>query len=165
MALQSTIETIDNLIGKLQSVEPKTQEYLDDNMESMFNQYVILEVKSIATAMNLPQKFVDGIKFVKTGKNEGKVVNTWGTPNEPFAKWFNNGVSPFEIFSTGDWALHWTSSLSGEEVYVSTKNKPVKHPGFPQTNAMEIGIEIGMKQLKANGNKDTSDFLQVEAEK
>ena len=163
MALETSMETIDNLIGKLQNVKPQTEQYLDDNMQSLYEQHVIPEVKAIATAMNLPQKFVDGIKFVKTGKNEGKVINTWGTANKPFAKWFNYGTRDYDISSSGDWPLHWTTAL-GQEVYVSTKNKPVHHPGFQKTLAMEIGIEQGMKELKTNTQKDMSDFLQVEAE-
>lgn len=160
MALETSMETIDNLIVKLQNVKPKTEEYLDDNMQSLYEQYVIPEVKSIAMAMNLPQKFIDGIKFVKTGKNEGKVINTWGTPNKPLARWFNYGTKAHFIAPVGALSLHW---ITKEGTHAFSKGHMVR--GLPKTNAMEIGIDVGMNRLRANAIKDTSDFLSEEAGK
>ncbi len=160
MALETSMETIDNLIGKLQNVKPQTEQYLDDNMQSLYEQYVIPEVKAIAMAMNLPQKFIDGIKFVKTGKNEGKVINTWGTPNKPLSKWFNYGTKAHFIAPIGALSLHWITKEGG---HAFSKGHMVS--GLPKTNAMEIGIELGMKKLEADSKKDIGDFLKLEAVK
>ena len=160
MALETSMETIDNLIRKLQNLKPQTQEYLDDNMQSLYEKHVIPEVKSIAMAMNLPRKFIDGIKFVKTGKNEGKVINTWGTPNKPLARWFNYGTKAHFIAPIGALSLHWITK-EGRDAY--SKGHMVS--GLPKTNAMEIGIEQGMNRLKVSTQKDTSDFLIDEANK
>ncbi len=159
MSLQSTIETIDSLIEKLENVEPNTQEYLDDNMQSLYEKHVIPEVKSIAMAMNLPRKFIDGIKFVKTGKNEGKVINTWGTPNKPLARWFNYGTKSHFIAPIGALSLHW---ITKEGAHAFSKGHMVR--GLPKTNAMEIGIDVGMARLKSSTQKETNDFLQVGTE-
>ncbi len=160
MALETSMETIDNLIRKLQNLKPQTQEYLDDNMQSLYEAHVIPEVKSIAMAMNLPRKFIDGIKFVKTGKNEGKIINTWGTPNKPLARWFNYGTKAHFIAPIGALSLHWITK-EGRDAY--SKGHMVS--GLPKTNAMEIGIEQGMNRLKVSTQKDTSDFLIDEANK
>ncbi len=160
MALETSMETIDNLIRKLQNIEPQTQEYLDDNMQSLYEQHVIPEMKSVAMAMNLPRKFIDGIKFVKTGKNEGKIINTWGTPNKPLARWFNYGTKAHFIAPIGALSLHWITK-EGRDAY--SKGHMVS--GLQKTNAMEIGLERGMKELKTNTRKDTSDFLIDEANK
>ncbi len=154
---------VTKLIDKLEELEDTTNDYLDSNMEAWYDEFIVEEIKRIATAMNLPQKFVDGVAFVKTGKNEGKVINTWGTQEKPLAKWFNDGTTNYDISSTGDWPLHWVSA-SGDDVYVSTKNKPVHHPGFPKTQAMEIGIQIGQKELQERARQETNSYLKGVAE-
>lgn len=49
------------------------------------------------------------------------------------------GTAPHDIWSTGDWPLKFESE-SGEKVYVSTKNKPVKHPGTKGLNIIKDTI-------------------------
>ncbi len=160
MALETSMETIDNLITKLENIKPETEEYFDDNMQSLYEAYVIPEVKAVAMAMNLPRSFIDGIKFVKTGKGEGKVINTWGTPSKPLSKWFNYGTKTHFIAPIGALSLHW---ITKEGTHAFSKGHMVR--GLPKTNAMEIGIDVGMARLKSSAQKETNDFLAKEAGK
>jgi len=50
------------------------------------------------------------------------------------------GTRPHDIWSKGPWPLHWQDE-SGEDVYVSTKNKPVKHPGTAGAKIIETTID------------------------
>lgn len=111
---------------------------LDENLEYLMNTYMIPEVKSAARAANVPQKFVDGIKFVRTGNNEGDVVNVWGTREKPLALWFNYGTK--DHGALGNWALHWKNA-AGDDIYAMFVR------GVPRTEAMEIGIQLGIKRL------------------
>ena len=91
---------LNNAIRKLESVEKKTNQYLDRKMSYLFRTYVIPEMQAIALAMNLPKEFAEGIKFRKTGTNKGQVINTWGGSTytsagklaKPLALWFNYGT-------------------------------------------------------------------------
>jgi len=142
-------QQLNEIEEQLELAEESTNQYLDDNMTLLINTHVIPEMKAIATAMNVPKSFVAGIKFVKTGQNSGKIINTWGTREVPLAKFFNYGTKEHDIWSHGPWPLHPKNKKTGEEWYISTKNKPVHVRGVPKTLAMEIGLEQGMKRLKS----------------
>jgi hypothetical protein len=111
---------------------------LDENLEYLMNEYMIPEVKGAARAASVPQKFVDGIKFVRTGNNEGNVVNTWGSKELPLALWFNHGTK--DHGSLGTWPLHWKDS-AGKDIFAMYVR------GVPRTEAMEIGMMLGKKRL------------------
>lgn len=125
---------------QLQTVEAENtvNQILDDNMQFLMDTYMIPEVKRAAQAANIPQPFVDGIKFTKTGSNEGDIINTWGTTEKPLALWFNYGTR--DHGPLGNWELRWKGK-SGKEIHA----KFVR--GVPKTLAMEIGIELGTKRL------------------
>ena len=53
-----------------------------------------------------------GIKFVRTGTNEGEIINTWGTQSLPLALWFNYGTR--DHGSLGNWPLHWKDKTTGK---------------------------------------------------
>jgi len=113
---------------------------LDTNMEFYMDKYMIPEVKRAAQAANVPEGFVNGIGFVRTGDNEGDVINTWGTEDLPLAKWFNYGTK--DHGSKGNWPLRWRSKKTGVEIFARFVR------GVPKTLAMEIGIELGMEKLQ-----------------
>lgn len=144
-------------------VRKEIDEILDDFMEPLVNFTIISEIKSIATAANIPQGFIDGVKFVKTGKNKGIVINTWGSDEKPLAKWFNYGTT-----------LHWiepktakvlafpnTGGTHARAIYFQgSKNKgdtafSKGHyvSGVPRTEAMERGYNIGKKKLAEEAAK------------
>jgi len=137
---------------------------LDDFMAPLVIATIISEIKIIGAAANVPQKFVDGVKFRKTSANKGEVINTWGTEEVPLARYFNYGTS-----------LHWVES--------TTPGKPLAFPnvggtharaiyfqgakskgntmfsmghyvsGVPRTEVMEIGYNIGKKLLAEEAGK------------
>lgn len=133
-------------------------------MEPLVNFTIIAEIKAIAMAANIPQKFIDGVKFRKTEPNKGQVINTWGTDEKPLAIYFNYGTS-----------LHWTESTTpgkplafpntggshGRAIYFQgAKSKgdtmfSMGHyvSGVPRTEAMEIGFNIGKKRLAIEAGK------------
>lgn len=114
---------------------------LDDNMEFLVNEYVIPECRAVAMSSNVPDDFVIGIKFVKTGYLEGEIINTWGTKELPLALWFNYGTR--DHGSKGDYPLHWKDKETGDDIYAMWVR------GVPKTLVMETGIEIGTERLKA----------------
>ena len=124
---------------------------LDENMVFLMNSYMIPEVVSAAHAANLPESFVAGIKFVKTGNNEGDIINTWGSKKKPLALWFNYGTK--DHGALGNWTLRW-KGMAGTEIHA----KYVR--GLPKTLAMEIGIELGQKRLK----QEVPNFVEARLE-
>jgi len=124
---------------------------LDQNLETLMNKYMIPEVKSAARAANVPKGFVDNIKFIRTGDNEGEIINTWGSEELPLALWFNYGT--VDHGSLGPWPLHWKSKSTGKDIYAQFVR------GVPKTLAMEIGIELGTKRLKLEIPKYVEDRL------
>ena len=113
---------------------------LDTNMEFYMDTYMIPEVKRAAQAANVPEGFVLGIAFVRTGDNEGEIINTWGSEDLPLAKWFNYGTK--DHGSKGNWPLRWRSKKTGVEIFAQYVR------GVPKTLAMEKGIELGMEKLQ-----------------
>lgn len=132
-------------------------EVLDDFMEPLVNNTIIAEIKALAYASNLPQGFIDGVKFIKTEKNRGLIVNTWGTKERPLAKWFNYGTQRHWIEPVEKEALTWTNrigqhpqaiffrgeSKEGDQMF--SKGHYVS--GVPRTEVMERGFNIGKKLL------------------
>ena len=142
-------------------------------MEPLVNFTIITEIKSIAQAANIPQGFIDGVKFRKTEPNRGQVINTWGTDKKPLAIYFNYGTT-----------LHWTESTTpgkplafpntggthARAIYFQgAKNKgdtmfSMGHyvSGVPRTEAMEIGFNIGKKRLAIEAGRIVQKELRYE---
>jgi len=145
MPLTIDIDSPEEIDAKLTESVNLVESTLDDNMVHLMNLYYIPEIKSVARAANLPQGFVDGIKFVKTGSNKGKIINTWGDNKKPLAKWFNYGTK--DHGPLGDKPMHWKSKKTGEDIYAMFVR------GVPRTLAMEKGMELGNKRLKQEAPK------------
>jgi len=144
---------------------------LDAYMKELFNDYIVDEIRIIAAAANMPKHFIAGVKFVKTGRNEGEIINTWGSQEEPLAKWFNYGTSQ-----------HWIEPLDPDGVLafpaVSGRNasaiffqggakegdtmfsKGHYVSGVPRTEVMEIGYRIGSKRLAVEAGKIVDKELE-----
>ena len=137
---------------------------LDAYMEDLFNDYIVDEIRIIAAAANMPKHFIAGIKFVKTGKNKGEIINTWGTKKEPLAVWFNYGTS-----------MHWIEPLDPDGVlaFPATGGRNASAiffqggqqdgdtmfskghyvSGVPRTEVMEVGYKVGSKRLAEEAGK------------
>lgn len=149
-------------IRKLEAIEEDTNDYLNEHMDDLYDTYVIPEMKSVALAMNLPPGFADGIEFIKSGKNHGRIINTWGTRRVPLALWFNYGTKAHWIAPVNAKILSWISAgaaagrNSGAIFFQNFLNKPGNRmyskghyvSGLPRTEAMEIGLRHGIKSLK-----------------
>lgn len=132
---------------------------LDDFMEPLMKETIVTEIKLIAAAANMPQSFIDGVKFVKTGPNKGEIINTWGTEEEPLAKYFNYGTTTHWIEpkdADGVLAFPATSGRNASAIYFQGSgnkqgdmlfSKGHYVSGVPRTEAMEIGFNIGKKRL------------------
>ena len=147
-----------------EEVRKEIDSILSDFMEPLANFTLVAETKAIGYAANVPQGFIDGIKFVKTGPNKGALINTWGDDKTPLAIYFNYGTS-----------LHWVES--------TTPGKPLAFPntggtharaiyfqgqkskgdtafsmghyvsGVPKTEVMERGYNIGKKKMAEEASK------------
>jgi len=150
---------VQQAIDELLQLDPLTRKYIEDNLESLIAEHVIPEMQSVARAMNLPRHFVDGIKFKIVGPLHAKIFNVWGTQEKPLSKWFNDGTNDHFIAPLGDWLLHWKTPL-GNDAY--SRGHMIR--GLPKTEAMEIGIAIGMRRLKTAVLKNTKENVSKELE-
>ena len=146
-----------------EEIKKEINQILDDFMEPLVNFTIIIEIRAVAAAANIPQGFIDGVKFVKTGRNKGIVMNTWGNDENPLARYFNYGTS-----------LHWiepkeadvlafpvTSGRHARAIYFQGQPNPQGTAfskghyvsGIPATMAMEIGFNIGKKKMAEEAQK------------
>lgn len=150
-----TLNTEEFIPTQREDIRKETDKILDDFMEALVNQTIITEIKNIAMAANIPQGFIDGVKFRKTGPNKGEVINTWGTTEKPLAIWFNYGTVKHWIAPVNKKALHWEGAgthataifFKGEKGTDSFFSKGHYVSGVPRTEAMEIGFNIGKAQM------------------
>jgi len=152
---------------EMREAKRKVNDELDKGMESYYNNFVIPEIMRISKASNLPEQFINGFKFVKTGRNRGKIINNWGTPEKPLAKWFNYGTkekiwiepkteggvlafaskgpsggrNPSAIFFKGAGTPKAGSTIFSKGHYIT---------GQRDTHAMERGLEFSQKSLIRN---------------
>lgn len=132
---------------------------LDDFMEPLVNATIIAEIKAVSVAANIPQPFIDGVKFRKTGPNIGEVINTWGTEDKPLARWFNYGTTQHWIEPLDpEGVLAWPAGAEGSNpsaIFFRGDSKETDMlfskghyvAGVPRTEAMEIGFNLGKKRL------------------
>lgn len=144
---------------------------LDAFMEPLVVETIIAEIKALSYAANMPQSFIDGVKFRKTEANKGVVINTWGTEEKPLAKWFNYGTTTHWIQPKDpEGVLAWTATTGrhasaiffmGESKAGDTLfSKGHYVSGVPKTEVMEKGFQIGKKRLVAEAGKIVRDELK-----
>jgi len=178
MSLDIEFEDITRI--ELMSIPIDVRDYLDENMDKYYNNFVIPEIQAVARASNAPDEFVNGFKFVKTGKAKGKIINTWGTQDNPLARYWNYGTKKnYEIRPkvehperretrdrdiVGDKgqrqhpeSLRWIDQ-TGRRVFA----KVVIHPGVEKTLAMEKGIETGTRRMKQQLVRDIKNEKEKE---
>ena len=148
-------QSIDDII----QLEPLTKQYIEENLDELMEEHVVSEIKSVSRAMNLPQHFIDGVKSLRVGPLHIKIINTWGTPQVPLAKFFNDGTNDHFIAPLGDWLLHWITELG---THARSAGHMVR--GIQKTEAMEIGIKIGMRNFKTAVLKNTKANVSKELE-
>jgi len=136
---------------------------LDTYMEPLMKFTIVEEIKNLAKASNLPQAFIDGVKFRRTAPNEGEIINTWGSQEKPLARWFNDGTRAHWIAPVRKKALHWLAK-SGRFAKAIFFQSGVKSgtdlfsmghyvSGIVATHSMERGFEIGKKRLAIEAGK------------
>lgn len=151
--------SIDQALEDLSKLEDTTRKYLIDNLDTLMNENVVFEIIAAAHASNLPIEFIDGIGWQRTGDLSGKIVNTWGDAEKPLALWFNDGTRDHWIEPKDpDGVLAWPATFgkNATAIFFMGNAKPgdmlfskghyVK--GVPKTEAMQRGIEIGMRRLQ-----------------
>ena len=151
------IDTNEFIPTQREESKKRIDEILDAFMEPLMKNTIVAEIKALGFAANLPQKFMDGVKFIKTEKNKGMIVNTWGTKDRPLAIFFNYGTIQHWIEPTTAQVLAWSSSIgqnpqaiffqgeSKEGDMLFSKGHYVS--GVPRTEVMERGFNIGKKRL------------------
>ncbi len=144
-------------------LEEKINKILDDFLEPLMNSTIVEEIKSLAKASNLPQGFIDGVKFRRTEPNKGEIINTWGSKEKPLALWFNDGTKSHWIAPVKAKALHWLSKVGihpqaiffrgGTKAGTNLFSKGHYVSGIVATHAMERGYSIGKKRLAIESGK------------
>ncbi len=155
-----------------EDIRKETDKILDDFMEPLVNMTIITEIKNIAMAANIPQGFIDGVKFRKTGPNRGQVINTWGTTETPLAIFFNYGTVKHWIAPVTAKALAFPGGggTHATAIYFQGESKKgdtlfsMGHyvSGVPRTEAMEIGFNIGKRRMAEEAAKIIERELRYE---
>jgi len=144
---------------------------LDDFMEPLVDSTIVAEIRALGYAANMPQSFIDGVKFKKTEANKGVVINTWGTDEKPLAKWFNYGTVTHWIEPKdpeGVLAFPATGGRNASAIFFmgDSKEGDTKFSkghyvaGVPRTEVMERGFQIGKKRLVIEAGKIVKDELE-----
>jgi len=158
-----------------EELKKEINKILDDFMEPLVNATIIDEIKSVAQAANLPQSFIDGVKFRKTGENIGEVINVWGTVDKPLAKWFNYGTTQHWIEPKdpeGVLAFPASQGRNASAIFFKGESKGKDTlfskghyvSGVPRTEAMEIGYNVGKKRLAVEAGKIIEKELRFRSE-
>ncbi len=145
---------------------------LDTYMVELFETFVVQEIRVIGAAANVPKPFIDGVKFIKTGKNEGEIVNVWGTKEVPLAIYFNYGTVDHWIEPlTEDGVLAFPASggrnasavffQGGAKAGDTMFSKGHYVSGVPKTEIMEIGYAIGSKRMAVEAAKIVEEELET----
>jgi len=159
-----TIDPTQYIPIQREDLRNKINEILDVNMQNLFDDYVVDEIRVLAAAANIPRHFIEGVKFVKTGKNQGEIINTWGTKDEPLAVYFNYGTVDHWIEPKNpDGVLAFPASSGrnasaiffqgGAKAGDTLFSKGHYVSGVPRTEAMEIGYKIGSARLAEEASK------------
>ena len=153
------IDTSEFIPTQREGARIEIDKILDAFMEPLMRDTIIAEIKALSYAANMPQGFIDGVKFRKTEKNRGVVINTWGTETKPLAQWFNDGTKQHWIEPTVAEALAFpaTSGRHAHAIFFQGENKGVDTlfskghyvSGVPRTEAMQRGFQAGKKRLAA----------------
>jgi len=165
--------SIQQAIQDLEKLEPTTKRYLKENLDTIMIENVVFEAKASAKASNLPDEFIAGIRWTRTGELSGKVINTWGSADKPLAKWFEDGtpdhwiepntpggVLVFEAsFGKHASAIYFMGNKKeGELIY--SKGHYVS--GLDKTEAMERGIATGFKRAQSAILKNSKQEISRE---
>ena len=162
---QVIFDTSEYIPGQREELRKEINKILDTFMEPLVNFTIVEEIKTISMAANIPQPFIDGVKFRRTGTNRGEVINTWGTEEKPLALWFNYGTAQHWIEPLDpDGVLAWPAGAEGSNpsaIFFRGDSKQTDMlfskghyvAGVPRTEAMEIGFNIGKKRLLEEGGK------------
>ena len=137
--MENSITQLDFSIMELKNLEFEVQKYVNEHMEEIAKDHIIPEIKNMASAMNIPQGFSDGLEIIKSSKNSIKIINTWGSAEKPLAKWFNYGTKDHGPVTAN--SLHWKDKKTGKDIFAKFVH------GIPKTLAMEKGIELGKKRF------------------
>lgn len=147
--------------------------FLDEHMEQLFNDFIVDEIRVLAAAANMPKSFIDGVKFIKDAKNQGRIVNTWGTKEKPLAIWFNYGTAQHWIeplTKDGVLAFGNTQGRNASAIFFQGESKKGDTmfskghyvSGVPRTEAMEIGYRVGSARLAQEAAKLTEEVLETD---
>lgn len=142
-------------------------------MESLMNETIVYEIKTLSDGANLPPAFSQGVKFRRTGPNQGEIINTWGTDEKPLAIWFNYGTSQHWIEPKdpdGVLAFPASSGRNASAIYFQGESKKGDTlfskghyvSGVPRTEVMERGFQMGKKLLAAAAAKIIKEELRSE---
>lgn len=177
MSTDITFEDIPRI--QLMKAKAEVNIELDSKMEYYYKTFVIPECQAIARAANCPQGFVQGFDFVKTGFGRGKIINTFGSMDNPLAKYFNYGTKKNYLIEPKVQHPAGSPRSPRDAEQVGTEEEPkvvhptmlkitlpdgtiifrpaAIHPGIEKSMALEDGTQLGTKRLIIAATKDIGD--------
>lgn len=168
--------SVQEAIQQINELEPKTQQYIKENLATLVEDTFLFECRAMAFAANLPDKFIDGLAYIITGPMSFKLINTWGSEEKPLAKWFNDGTTDHWIAPLGDYPLHWkagdadkarnASAIFFESAEISEGQDMYSYghmvSGLPATHSMERAIERAKKRFLTLVLKNSKSYVTKE---
>lgn len=166
-----TLNTEEYIPTQRAEIKKQIDKILDDFMIPLMNETIVSQIKILAQAANLPQGFVNGVKFRRTAPNKGEIINTWGTEKKPLAIWFNYGTIQHWIEPLDpDGVLAWEgrSGRNASAIYFQGESKEGDMmfskghyvSGIPRTEVMERGFELGKKILAEEAGRIVKQELE-----
>lgn len=139
-------------------------------MESLVENTIIAEIRVLSAAANLPKGFAENVKFVKTARNKGEIINTWGSQEKPLAKYFNYGTTKHWIEPVNASVLAWQAKPGKHASAIYFQGEAKKGDtlfskghyvsGVPRTEVMERGFNLGIKLLTQQAKKIVENEIQ-----
>ncbi len=169
----------------LRNLDARVKMFISANILDWAKQSILPQVIIMAQAANLPEKFIQGIDVEQSGPFQITFFNDWsGKWDEPLAKWFNYGTKrnyvienivkhPKGGYRTGhshEKIDHPTTRTQHPKVLHWKKNgvshfaRRVIHPGFPKTEAIERGVELGLPIWTKRIQEETKRYILAHRE-
>lgn len=134
------------------------EDYVATHFEQWANETVVESCRAFARAAGHGPKFLERIKFKRTGLLTGWVeLDYLGPNNEPIGLWIEEDTKAHDI--EGNPILHWVDEETGEDVF----RAHVHHPGTKGQHIMKLGAKFGFPRLQQKIIDESNRFTGAKA--
>lgn len=126
---------------RLKSSRARSQMYMDIILDKEVEESIVETAKSLARYFGRSQRFVNSIKWVRTGFLKGYVeLDYFGPDGQPLGIFFEKGTKAHGPVTAPK--LHWKDEETGEHIFADWVR------GIVALRIMENAAKMGMPALK-----------------